>query len=98
MDFMGLLFFVLSIGFAGINIWDIWEEHKSRNLFSGGGFLPRYFFRPLIAAEPEAIEPVPDAKFSIQSARAARRCEVCHHTDRFEADTGFCNRCDHHTL
>ena len=60
MDFMGLLFCVLSFAFAGINIWDIWEEHKSRNLFMGGGFLPRYFFRPLITAEQEEIEPAPE--------------------------------------
>jgi hypothetical protein len=98
MDFFALLFLVLCAGFAGINIWDFWEEYKSRNLFAANGALPRYFFRPLIAIQQPIIEPMPDAKFSIQSAGAARRCEVCHHDDRFDAVAGFCQRCDHHTL
>jgi hypothetical protein len=98
MDFMGLLLTVLSVGFAGVNIWDLWEEHKSRSLFAAGGFLPRYFFRRLTQGETEAIEPLPDAKFAVQFAGNARRCEVCHHEDRFEAETGFCHRCNHRTF
>jgi hypothetical protein len=98
MDFMALLFFVLCLGFAGVNILDIWEEHKSRYLFLAGGFLPRYFFRRLNIAEQQVIEPLPDAKFAVQFTGNARRCEVCHHADKFEAETGFCHRCNHHTF
>ena len=97
MDFMGFLFLILTIGYIGVNIWDRWEENERRSLMEAGRFLlPRFIFHPMIAAEP--IEELPDAKFAIQHAGVARRCEVCHQPDCFDAGTGFCHRCSHVTL
>lgn len=101
MDFLALLLFVLTIGYLGVNIWDRWDEYGKRNLLypEGGRFLlPRYFTRHLIAFPKDDLESMQDAKFSIQNAGIARRCEVCHQADRFDAGLGYCYRCSHHTL
>ncbi|MEW6733235.1 MAG: hypothetical protein AB1489_18045 [Acidobacteriota bacterium] len=99
MDFMVLLFLALFLGFVGVNIWDLWEEHQSRSLLiENGRFLRRYFARALIGRQETIVSVSPDAKFAIQHLRSAHRCEVCHQVDRFEIHTGFCQRCNHQTL
>ncbi|MBL8149557.1 MAG: hypothetical protein JNN15_06480 [Blastocatellia bacterium] len=96
MDFMAFILFVLFIGFLGINIWDEWELREHGSPFEPK-FLPRRFLRHLIVSREVHAE-LPDAKFAIQQKRSALRCEVCHQVDRFDAESGMCERCNHCTL
>jgi hypothetical protein len=46
----------------------------------------------------EEIAVPPGAKLVIHQSGIARRCEVCHQSDRFDAGTGLCQRCNHRTV
>jgi hypothetical protein len=101
MDFMALLLFSLTIGYLGVNVWDRWDESEKRRpqfLEAGRFLLPQYIIRHMVAFPKESAEPQPDAKFAIQNAGIARRCEVCHQADSFDTQMGYCYRCSHHTV
>lgn len=98
MDFMAFLFLVLFATYVGVLSWDHWEGARHQIFSDDGRFLRRNLIRYLMAAETEPVALAPDTRLTIQSAGYARRCEVCHQVDRFDADTGLCQRCDHKTL
>lgn len=97
MEFMAFLFGVLFVFYTGMNIWDYWHDRKY-NLFTEDGRFLRHQYQFLRLVVPrEETEVAPDAKFAVQLSRAAYRCEVCHQSDLFDTNTGFCQRCDHQT-
>lgn len=52
---------------------------------------------PLINAMVDVIDAISEnrGRLFIKAVTVAERCEVCHQTDHFEAQTGHCNRCNH---
>lgn len=99
MDFMAILFISLCVLFFGMNVWDHWEERTHKLFGADGRFLRYQFLRALIvSSSAEPIVLPPDAKFAIQSAGKAHRCEVCHQPDCFDVVTGYCQRCEHKTI
>jgi hypothetical protein len=96
MEFLALLFILSFSIFVAINAWDEWEERAHKLFSEDGRFLRHHFLRALIK-RPEPIIVDPNAKFAIQSAGIAHRCEVCHQPDCFNIQTGFCTRCSHIT-
>jgi len=79
-----------------------WDERTRQNRrFWGEGttsIMPRQLSNNLVLVQKkEEIVVPPGAKLVIHNSGIARRCEVCHQTDRFDAGTGLCQRCNHRT-
>ncbi len=101
---LGSLLFILiilvSCGFEFYELYQVRRELEEGSHSGNHTLLPRHHYADLHRRNyyTPSLPGGAERTFRVKRADQPVRCEVCHQDDCFNVQTGYCTRCDYHTL